>query len=303
MRRLRAILAHVGLVLGGGIAGVVALEAALQGAALVVRAAARPGPEPFADGERVLCIGDSNVYGLFVERDQAWPQVLEQRWNASRGRQRIEVVNLGLPAMDSSRLRNALPELLEAVRPSRVLVMVGVNDWWTVEVPVPESSGETILDRLRRGSRVWRLLSMLWRTRAAASPRVTVAPGDVLWRTGQGRIELGDHELEFSWAPERDPEWQARLTRNLTVVLASIRASGAEPILVTYPADRWGYGAANARLRAISESTGTRLVDVGRKFHDRCPSVPCPLLLPDLHPSAAGHAVVAELLVDALGEP
>jgi lysophospholipase L1-like esterase len=300
---LRAILAHVGLVLGGSVAGVVALEAALQGAARIARAMAEPKLEAFSDGERILCIGDSNVYGLFVERDESWPQVLERRWNASRGERRIEVVNLGLPAMDSSRLRSALPDMLESVRPSRVLVMVGVNDWWTVEVPISESSDATILDRLRRGSRVWGLLSMLWRTRAALPPRVTVAPGDVLWRTGQGRIEMGDRVLEFSWAPERDREWQARLARHLTAVLDGIRASGAEPILVTYPADRWGYAAANIRLRAISESTDTRLIDVGRKFHAHCPTVPCPLLLPDMHPSAAGHAVVAELLVDALGEP
>ena len=52
----------------------------------------------------MLCIGDSNTYGLWLERSQAYPQQLETLWNERNESPKLEVLNLGFPGTNSSRI-------------------------------------------------------------------------------------------------------------------------------------------------------------------------------------------------------
>jgi lysophospholipase L1-like esterase len=56
-----------------------------------------------ASNLRVLCLGDSNTYGVWLERSQACPQQLEAVWNQRVASPRLEVLNLGVPGTNSSR--------------------------------------------------------------------------------------------------------------------------------------------------------------------------------------------------------
>ncbi len=153
------------LVLGGLALAVALLEGALWAAALVVRVSGRPLPITLAsEGRRVLATGDSNTYGLYLEPEQANPLVFERLWNARHPEHPVEVLNVGYPGTNTSRLRNALPRFLESAKPDVVTIMVGANDFWTEPEPVPrdveaspEHGGPSWL---WRHSRVYRLLYM-----------------------------------------------------------------------------------------------------------------------------------------------
>lgn len=85
---------------GGGILlGLVVLELGLQAGAWVVAATGRRLPVSWLTSHtRILCLGDSNTYGLWLERDEAYPQQLEAIWNADPAAAPVEVLNLGFPA-------------------------------------------------------------------------------------------------------------------------------------------------------------------------------------------------------------
>jgi lysophospholipase L1-like esterase len=149
-----------------------------------------------------------------------------------------------------------------------VLVMIGVNDFWTS----PDAGV-----RPAAGLRIARLLALL-RVRLT-SP-----------------IEADRNA--YRQAPAGGGSEGARLLRpHLEAIAATARARGATPVLLTYPASRSLYGIASRRAREAGQAGGTRVVDVARAFEARCPGDACELLQPDAHPTAAGHRVVAETLV------
>jgi len=74
---------------------------------------------------RVVCLGDSVPFGWGVEREQAFPHLLEQQL-ASDGKS-YEVINAGVPGYSSYQGRQYLPQLL-AYKPDVLVVYLGIND-------------------------------------------------------------------------------------------------------------------------------------------------------------------------------
>lgn len=301
--RPRELAARLGLVLGGVVGSVLLLEIVLQAAALVVRLM---GVDPLAqapsDRPRIVCVGDSNTYGLWVERDEAWPPVLERRWNAAQAARPIEVLNLGVPGTSSSALLATLPRLLDAARPAVVVVLVGANDFWTEPVPPPALDlGNDLVTRIRAHSRVWRLVRLIQRSLFGHAEGVTATiDGD--HRTGSAVTRVGDVDVAMRWKarPEGLRQWTRQLQPNLLTIVGQIRAAGAQPVLVTYPATTLVYAAASATIRDVARMTQTPLVDPTPVFSERCPTPPCALLLADGHPTAEGYALLAEIVASSL---
>ncbi|MEZ5493345.1 MAG: hypothetical protein R3E61_01880 [Pseudomonadales bacterium] len=76
---------------------------------------------------RVLALGDSNTYGLYLKAEEAWPAQLEQSWNSAHPQSPIEVLNLGFPATNSFRVLDNLPVLLDKLSPDIVLYYGGLQ--------------------------------------------------------------------------------------------------------------------------------------------------------------------------------
>ena len=173
------------------LAGLALLEAGLHAAAFFVQRATRAGLPPgwLTGNLRVLCIGDSNTYGLYLERDEAYPPQLEVVWNARVEAPKLEVLNLGFPGTNSSRVVRDFPRLLDTFAPDLVILMVGVNDFWTEPFPVGESPAEEARHWLRRNSRIYRALYMLLRAGEARELVVTwEEPPDVSESGGERRL-------------------------------------------------------------------------------------------------------------------
>jgi lysophospholipase L1-like esterase len=295
--RVRELAARLGLALLGVLIALVLIELVLRAGAAYVATAGRLAPKAGHDGgRRVLCLGDSNTYGLYVNGEDAYPALLQRDWNEATPSRPIEVLNLGMPGNNSSRVRNALPRLLATHRPALVTLMVGVNDWWTVPEPVAaETAGVSSV--LWSVSRTYRLAFMVWR---ANDPAATDGSGQMPVPRRAGPKPAA---AKFGWTtqPGGVADWDQALGRNVAAIVAEARRLAVPVVLLTYPADVTFYGTANAVLRDTARGLHVPLVDLAAAVTPECTPPACRnLLFPDYHPTARGHALAAHALAGAL---
>lgn len=145
-------------------ATVLLLELLLQLGSLAVKEHSWRAQSQWLTGNlRILALGDSNTYGLYLPAEDSYPAQLEKLWNLQHPNQPIEVINLGYPGTNSFRLRANLPELLNTFQPDLVLMMIGFNDFWT-PVEIPATVDElTWLEKLQYHSRLYQLFYMWFR--------------------------------------------------------------------------------------------------------------------------------------------
>jgi lysophospholipase L1-like esterase len=314
---LRKVLSRLGLVLLGVCLSLLFLEAALRIGALFVGRGVLEQSQ-LVGKWRILALGDSNTYGLYVDKSQAYPKVFEALWNANPDNmsRQVEVFNMGFPGMNSSKLVKDFRRMLWTFRPDVVTVMVGANDLWTMPETAKESPNRVdyLAAALWRASRVYRFLYMMRRAVQIRQLDVTRAPS--IGIEAHGTARYGEEEFDFSATkkPERDvPGWQPaeELTRNLETLSAQATEFGAKLVFLTYAADSNFYSFANSVMRDTAKATGTPLIDVAAVFKPACPvpagsnfltgpGAQCPELFPDQHPTVIGHEKVAQTLARQL---
>ena len=279
-------------------------EAGLQITAFFVRRATRAElPVAWVTGQvRVLCLGDSHTYGLWVERSQAYPQQLEAVWNERGLSPELEVLNAGVPGTSSSRLLRELPGLLETFDPDTLIILVGGNDFWTLPTPI----GDELAARpgfLKRYSLLYRLYYLFQRGREVTAPEIVLDPKATLTGSGDYRIRGGGREFEMGYTAGSSslPEDLAALRRNLTRIAQLARDANRPLYLMTYPTKQNPYLTASMVIEEVAEQTGTPLIDLTRKFAEICPQRDCPeTVFPDGHPKPAGYRIVAEAIAEQL---
>lgn len=275
----------------GALLLLVLLELALQAAApLVQRAMLRRPPTPSADAPlSILCVGDSNTYGLHVPQ-WSYPAQLEARLRP-RFRGPVAVVNRGVPGQGTAQVAAGLPADLRAARPDLVLVLAGLNDAWNA----PGEAGLAgWLGRLRLVRLVRVLLS------GVASPGTfevrTDAQGEIVVDRGDGAVRV--NATEGGPAGADAEELRRRVAAGLRRIVELCRDHGAEPVLMTYAENGGTHSQVSAVARELAASEGLLLVDHERAFaaafaaqgHDA-------LMFNEHHPNARGYALMA-LTVD-----
>jgi lysophospholipase L1-like esterase len=293
------------------------VELGLQLASVVARRIAQGElPTSWVAGTvRVLCIGDSNTYGLYLERDEAYPAQLARVWNESIGSPALKVLNLGIPGTNSSRLVRDFSRLLEVFAPDVAIVLVGVNDFWTQPFPLDEAGEAGGPGSLRRHSRIWRTIILLMRGFDAREldiksghdhreRKLVPSPEARAQIKGGGyRVLYGDEEFEMTFLRGKPGLFGDResLQRNLRTLAERAEAHGTRLFFMSYPARQNFYGVANPTIRRVAVLTGTGFIDLTERFRPLCPELLCPeYLFEDGHPNAEGYRIVAEAIVERL---
>lgn len=293
---------------------VLVCELLLQLGALFVHGQSRLMPEQWrlVNRTRVLALGDSNTYGLYLKEEESWPAQLEHSWNMAHPQAPIEVLNLGYPATNSFRVLNNLPALLNKLSPDIVLIMVGFNDFWTPLETLPTSAQPSVivtaLHWLKNDSRLYRLYTIWSRSQIAQQDLHFGAPRDItkldLSKRDSYLVRTKDgDEFFLGTLPGEPPKHRHALAENLQAMIDMTKRNGASVFLMTYPSD-WGfYPGANRRIQEVAQKQNVPLIDVTPLFIARCASGPSScddLMFHDGHATAKGNALVAETVQAAL---
>jgi lysophospholipase L1-like esterase len=282
----------------GLIVALIAIEVVLQAAAAYSRMTGRPLATAALTGRpKILCLGDSNTYGVFLPRNQTYPHYLEQIWNRASPTHPVEVLNFGFPGMNSSKLRRNLAGLLEAFHPDIVLVLIGANDPITVPAAVDADEASTMTAVAWRYSRTFRFIYML--VRGVQQYQIDFRP-----KHNVGTVRSAEREFDF--APEwtntsHSADWHGDLQKNLRAMADVTRSAGGELMILTYASHRLLYGQANTVIRRASLVHNLPLIDLENGFRIFCPDGECPrIFFTDQHPNAVGYQLVAALAWHAL---
>lgn len=250
------------------------------------------GPEPGgkAEGERrVLLLGDSTVFGVLVADAETFAVQVEGRLRARDAR--VRVLNGGCPGYSSWQALQALRVRLLPLAPDLVVVATLWSDTQGADLPDSVRFGGVVRRSLYR-SRAFLLLATWLDTLRYGALAAPPAPEPVT------------HGLAPLAAPTlRVPLGEYR--RNLTAIADAARDAGARVAYLVLPCvrDVTGQGVGDHRdawrsaMREIAAAEGATLADASPAFVGRDPHL---MFFDEVHPSPAGHALIADVLAAAL---
>jgi lysophospholipase L1-like esterase len=260
-----------------------------------------------ANATRLLFVGESTTFGLYVKPTEAYPAQVATLLEA-RGR-RVVAFNRGVPSLTSGAALRTLDEKLALVKPHWVFIQFGANDYHT-QYNGYRLPGEGWLPRplvhLLSSVRIVRVID-LWMERRRQPTRV--AAGAWLDERSPSGVQLGQSDLYYDFGEGRHllytkprdealiAQVTATLEANLTRMIARCRAANAEPVIVGYlkaPQE-------NEVLRRVAAATGTTFVATWTGEEE--PAIrPAELFTADyFHPSHIGHRQMAERIVETVG--
>jgi lysophospholipase L1-like esterase len=176
---MKTALRYVSTFLIGLLIVLLLLEVILQAGALLVKENAWRAKAHWLTGHvRVLALGDSNTYGLYLPAEESYPAQLEKQWNAQHPDLPIEMINLGYPGTNSFRLLANLPDILDTFKPDLVLLMIGFNDFWTPVETITTLRTPSWTEKILYHSRVYKLGYMLWQNYFAKQHAAPVDTGE-----------------------------------------------------------------------------------------------------------------------------
>jgi lysophospholipase L1-like esterase len=235
-----------------------------------------------AGAKRVVCIGDSNTFGVYYPASVSYPGRLQVKLDAALGSGRFSVVQAGRPGRPTAEMRSLLPELLARVRPDFVVVLGGINDRWNhvfSSAPIQFLADHS---RLFKALRVW----LATRSRARLDED---RPGSADPMAGALTID--------------DATLRERVGANLRAIAGAVRENGATPFFLTYPASGSAFDPVSDAIRSAAAATSTRLIDLTALFAREQASRNEPLIIPDDgHPYPAGYELMARAVAEALLE-
>jgi lysophospholipase L1-like esterase len=288
----------------------VAVELALRSAALLVERDRAAG----AGAALVLCQGDSNTFGLYLQGEHSYPGQLDALIRERGGAAgETFVANRGVPGKPTWLLLDEIEGDLERYSPRAVVLMAGVNDRTALRPPPGEEP--SFLASLRI-VKLARLLRAHAREESDASSAGAPDPDDVLWvdqqdiQTGGGvqKIEFVDRTgtalaFELVGGLPSKAEYQAWIAEDIAAAVELARDAGADPIVMLYPAIKGAYDDANLGLVEAARRAGVTPLDPRPDFARAAALVgQDALLYRDGHPTRLGYSILARLVFNALRE-
>ncbi len=247
---------------------------------------------------RVLCVGDSNTFGVRVAPQDSYPGQLGAMWKEcarhssdSGGAEAVntwQVLNRGIPGQNTAQIRASLPELLEWSKPAVVIVLAGINNTWNQATALEDRS---LIER----SRLVRLAKLAWNNWRAGGRDGATA--------GRGEAEVAAVARLAANDVLTEEQLVSRTVDDLVAIAAASRESGATPVFMTYPGRHPHARPLNDAARAAAARAGVTLVDHDAAFAGYVAKYGyASILFEDSHPAEAGYRLMARDIVSALSD-
>lgn len=299
---------RLGLVFIGCLLALVLIEGGLRIAALFFGGRSAEG---IVSGKHtILTLGDSHTYGVHLIPEEAYPGQLRAELERRRPGH-YQVINLGLPGMNSSQIRAQLPGWLDRYQPRTVVVCAGINNYWNTS----ETGSLEGWTRWVEGLRIYRLVKL-----AALRPgRMDPGPSSAPTRPEIQRVIKGDYREHKSTETgellirhEGRPEESVESSRVVRILLrdfeeihALTQTRGVNLVLLTYAEAHYArHATVSNEMVKFARENGIAIVD---------PRVQFTMLLAressraayflderDGHPNSRGYAEIADLVADAV---
>jgi lysophospholipase L1-like esterase len=257
---------------------------------------------------RIVTMGDSNTYGLYLKPEDSYPKQLEKLWNATHKDQPIEVINLGYPGSNSSRIVANIEAAINNLHPDLVLIMIGTNDSWTQPISYAESSlisnKKNLLDWAKSHSKIYRMYCLVARKKINEGELHVVTTSDPKQaesaKEKPATIDYQNLHLDFSMTmrkPEDNFNSDETLLSNIAKLIRYAKASQQRIIFLTYAGNKSYYMQANKIINeAMHRNQYTDFIDITEEFRALQPpkGEGNEYFFADLHATAKGNTLVAE---------
>jgi len=271
---------------------------------------------------RVVAMGDSNTYGLYLKAEEAYPAVLQSEWNQHHPDNKIEVINLGFPGTNSSRVLKSMPDVIKTFSPDIITVMIGANDFWEAPVDVGnnENSLSSVESWFRDHSRTYKLIYMLRREfydenklvvddeyrdlkydPALRGKFVSAIKGDEkqTFENKPNAIRYGDKSFDIGYIFDINQQQNPTnaMKENMLRMADLANANGIKLIFITYAYFEFPQKTANQQMKVVAKTKKIPLINITKVFRDNCAigeSRCKELFFPDYHPTAEGYHLVAD---------
>lgn len=248
-------------------------------------------------GLTLVCLGDSNTFGLRVAAEESYPAQLEALLQERVPDGPHRVLNLGVPGSNSRQLLAVLDESLQRDGPDAVLVTVGVNNPWSW---MPDSRLERPEPPWYAELRLYKLARILGQRLSAGTPERPAGP--VLEGTDRDGRPYRLQDPPEGEAPTEERAL-AGLADDLGRMRAAAEAAGVPLFVLTYGSESWDYGRVNAALRGAAAELGLPLFDCAAAFAEHESELGFHRLFPydrDPHPGPLGYRLVARVAYQGL---
>ena len=215
------------------------------------------------DRRRILCIGDSCVFGTIPD-DAPWPaqlQTLLDAWAPLR----YEVLNAGINGQKSVHVAHRLPQLVRGLKPQLVLIAILANDLWQTEGRAEIDWGTfcpaTFIRHVQAAIDICR--------GAGASAAVLTPPGLVPADHKMTPFMLSGYHQATALGNRKQPEKM-----------------------------RWLYDCYNDALRKLASDNDLMCVDTARRFDEQLDTVRGRLFVDTCHMVKEGNAEMARTIAE-----
>ena len=250
--------------------GLVALEAGLRIVGFAYeRLHARD--DASAASRRILCIGDSHTFGIWLAKGDSYPARLEAKLNEANPNKanpndRVAVENAGVPGYATADVLERLRALLARRHYDAVAVMAGANDrwkgaerpWWlelkTVKLGLLLFRGR-VPPRVTNSDGVVHVDEISGKATPGNASTVTIAMVD---RSGESIA----FEQRATAELESDERLAAKLAENLRAIAGATAAAGSRILFVGYPSDANDLGLASRAMAAAAVDANIPFVDL-----------------------------------------
>jgi lysophospholipase L1-like esterase len=246
---------------------------------------------PQVSGVRLLCVGDSYVYGLGAKSGFSYPAQLQTLFDRHFGRGVCAVDNFGRPGQNSSEALVRLNALFsQGYHADFALITIGANNAWNWRLATPFLPGDDAPAKIRSafsGLRVYRLFAVA----LTGGPRAAAK----FWVANDARDASRAWNVRFM---QTHAAWLYRwLKSDLTALGRLCAEHDVQPILVGY------HDAAGFVTLAVTQAS---VENDWPRIDFRCFGRPdcennADLLSSDRwHPNEKGYAFIARFVGDAI---